>query len=261
MTSHVSADARGADRVQSVERTFAALEAIADCGGAISLSDLATGLGLPMPTVHRLMSTLLALGYVRRDQARRYVLGPGLMSLGEVAGRRLGKWARPYVDELARRVGESVNVAMLDGDHVVFVCEDRAVRNSMRMSSPTGRRVLPHSTAVGKALLAQMAPPEVVRLLGRTGMPSRTSRTITTPIAMARELSLVRRRGYAVDDEEQELGVRCVALLVTRSPVPMALSVSGPAPRMTGKILGRVLGPMAETAAAIAAELGRPLAP
>jgi IclR family acetate operon transcriptional repressor len=241
--------------VQSLERAFMLLETMADAGGVISLSQLASDAQLPLPTIHRLIRTLVDLGYVRQEASRQYSLGPRLIRLGETTSRMVGRWARPQMENLARELGESVNLAMLDGDQIVYVGQVMASQNSMRMFTEVGRRVLPHSTGVGKAVLAEMDPGEVRALVERTGMPARTEHTITTPDALAKELAATRKRGYALDEGEQEVGVRCVAVAVPDAPQQLALSVSGPLPRMTDDFIDKAVGPLHKAAAAIAAQL------
>jgi IclR family acetate operon transcriptional repressor len=218
--------------VQSLERAFDLLERMADAGGEVGLSELSASSGLPLPTIHRLMRTLVSCGYVRQQPNRRYALGPRLIRLGESASRLLGTWARPYLAELVEATGETANMALLDGDEVVYVAQAPS-RHSMRMFTEVGRRVLPHSTGVGKALLAEVPPAEVRALLARTGMPAATDRTITDPDAFLAELERVRALGYALDDNEQEVGVRCLAVTVPDSPTAAAISISGPAGRVT----------------------------
>ena len=218
--------------VQSIERAFELLELMTDAGGEIGISQLAETSGLPLPTIHRLMRTLVHLGYVRQEASRRYALGPRLIRLGETSSRLLGTWARPHLARLVDAIGETANMAMLDGDEVVYVAQGPS-RHSMRMFTEVGRRVLPHGTAVGKALLAQLPESRVAEALGRTGMPAHTEHTITTPAALFRQLHTVRELGYAVDDGEQELGVRCVAVPVPGAPTMTAISISGPAARVT----------------------------
>src|SRR6476661_7711111 len=175
----VTAPARTGGGVQSLERAFAILETMADAGGVISLSQLANDAQLPLPTIHRLVRTLVDLGYVRQEASRQYSLGPRLIRLGDTTSRMVGRWARPHMERLAHQLGESVNLAMLDGDQIVYVGQVMASRNSMRMFTEVGRRVLPHSTGVGKAIMASMDRDEVLALLDRTGMPAMTSHTIT----------------------------------------------------------------------------------
>lgn len=249
----MSADRAGG--VQSLERAFDLLERMADSGGEVGLSELSASSGLPLPTIHRLVRTLVDCGYVRQQANRRYALGPRLIRLGESASRLLGTWARPYLAELVEATGETANMALLDGDEVVYVAQVPS-RHSMRMFTEVGRRVLPHSTGVGKALLAQVPPEEVRALLGRTGMPAATERTITDPDAFLAELARIRAQGYAVDDNEQEVGVRCLAVTVPDSPTAAAISISGPAGRVTEAATDKIIPVLHE----VARELARALA-
>ncbi|WP_344236712.1 IclR family transcriptional regulator [Actinocorallia libanotica] len=242
--------------VRSLERAFELLEHLADAGGEMALSDLTEKAGLPMPTVYRLVQTMVAQGYVRQEASRRYSLGPRLIRLGESASRLLGAWARPALADLVDRLGETANMAVLEGDEAVYVAQVPS-RHSMRMFTEVGRRVLPHCTGVGKALLAQLPEDDVRALLARTGMPSHTPHTRTDPDVLLAELAAIREQGYAMDDEEQELGVRCVAVPLPGAPALAALSVSGPSGRMTPEAIETVVPVMRNAAAAFAAELAR----
>jgi IclR family acetate operon transcriptional repressor len=240
--------------VQSLERAFDLLERMADAGGEVGLSELSGSSGLPLPTIHRLMRTLVACGYVRQQPNRRYALGPRLIRLGESASRLLGTWARPHLARLVEETGETANMALLDGDEVVYVAQVPS-RHSMRMFTEVGRRVLPHSTGVGKVLLAHEAADRVRALLARTGMPAATERTITTPEAFLEALETVREAGYATDDNEQEVGVRCIAVAVPDSPTAAAISVSGPAGRVTEAATDKIVPLLHEVAAQLSATL------
>ena len=240
--------------VQSLERAFGLLEHMADAGGEIGLSELAAGSGLPLPTIHRLMRTLVTCGYVRQQPNRRYALGPRLIRLGESAARPLATWARPHLARLVEETGETANMALLNGDDAVYVAQVPS-RHSMRMFTEVGRRVRPHATGVGKALLAGLPDHEVRALLARTGMPAATERTLTTPEAFLEALAEVRARGYAVDDNEQEIGVRCVAVRVPDSPTPAAISVSGPAGRVTDEAVEKMVPLLQEVARDLSAAL------
>ncbi|MET8943505.1 IclR family transcriptional regulator [Streptomyces sp. NPDC004542] len=235
-----SARSTGGGGVQSLERAFDLLERMADAGGEVGLSELSASSGLPLPTIHRLMRTLVACGYVRQQPNRRYALGPRLIRLGESASRLLGAWARPHLARLVEETGETANMALLDGDEIVYVAQVPS-KHSMRMFTEVGRRVLPHSTGVGKALLATTPDDEVRALLARTGMPAATEKTITTPEGFLAALADVRRQGYAVDDNEQEIGVRCLAVSVPGSPTATAISISGPAGRVTETATERIV--------------------
>ncbi len=218
--------------VQSVDRTIELLELLADSGGQATLSELAAQTQLPLPTIHRLMRTLLAHGYVRQLPSREYSLGPRLIRLGESAGRQFGTVAQPYLARLARELGESVNLAMIDRDMVVYVAQASS-SHSMRMFTEVGRRVFTHSTGVGKAVLAELPDQTVLEITNRVGMPPATDKTITDQGDLLKELGKIRSQGFAIDDGEQELGVRCFAVPVPGAPVPTAISISGPDARVT----------------------------
>jgi IclR family acetate operon transcriptional repressor len=242
--------------VQSLDRAFAILEAMADAGGVIGLSQLASDAGLPLATIHRLVRTLVDLGYVRQEPSRQYSLGPRLMRLADSSTKRLGTLAHPYMSNVVDALGESVNLAVLDGEEIVYVAQVQPSQNFMRMFTEVGRRAKPHTTAVGKAMLAAQSDQDVLDLLKRTGMPRRTEHTITDPDDFLADLRRVRERGYAVDDGEQELGVRCVAVAVPGAPRAMALSMSGPLTRMTDAVVAEAAPILQQAAVQISAELG-----
>lgn len=218
--------------VQSVDRAIDLLEILADTGRATGLSEIAEHSGLPLPTIHRLMRTLVARGYARQLPSRRYTLGPRAVRIGEVAGRQMGAGTRPHLERLARELGESANLAMLDGDMAVYVAQASST-HSMRMFTEVGRRVHCHCTGVGKTILSQLPEVRARAIIASAGMPPATDRSLTTLDDLLEELDLIRSRGYAVDDNEQEVGVRCFAVAVPGSPTPTALSISGPETRVT----------------------------
>jgi IclR family transcriptional regulator, acetate operon repressor len=240
--------------VQSVSRAFDVLEALAE-DGPMGLSQLAVAIDLPLTTVHRLIGSLTTLGYVVGDSTKQYSLAPRLMHLGERAGRMLSRWAVPHLTTVVDEVGETANLAMLDGDQVVYVAQVQS-GHSMRMFMEVGRRVHAHCTAVGKVLLARMPADEVAAMARRSGLPAQTEHTLTTLPELTAALDQARTSGYALDEGEQEVGVRCVAVAVTGSTMPLAISVSGPAPRMTDDLVSRAVPVLTAAAASLAAELG-----
>ncbi|MEU5860551.1 IclR family transcriptional regulator [Nonomuraea sp. NPDC047529] len=243
--------------VQSVERALDVLEALAGHGGEAGLSEIAATTGLPYGTIHRLLQTLLARGYVRQESDRRYALGGGLVRLGGIAESMVGVWAQPYLARMVELSGETANLAVLEGDFVVYVAQVPSPRR-LRMFAEVGRRVLPHSTAVGKALLAGRGAAEAMAVFERTGMPRRTPNTITDAAGMLAELDRVKERGYATDLGEEELGVHCLAVPIRDGDrVVAAMSVSGPAERIDA--LDR--DELAEGMRKIALDFGRELAP
>ena len=231
VTPIVSDQPPSANGVQSVTRVFDLLENLADAGGDVTISDLAVRSGLPLPTIHRLLRTMVNLGYARQLPSRRYALGARLIRLGEEAQRQLGAVARSELELLARTLGETANLAALDRDAVVYVAQAPSP-HAMRMFTEVGRRVHLHDTGVGKAILASLADHTIAGIVGRAGMPRPTAKSHGTLASLMADLGRIRDRGYAVDEEEQELGVRCYAVLVPEAPTPMAVSVSGPLARV-----------------------------
>lgn len=213
--------------VQSVVRAFRILDVLAEADGELSISELAVAVDLPQPTIHRIVATLRGLGHAHQVTNRRYTLGPRLIGLGDRASRVLGVRAGDDLRAVAERFGETANMAVLDGERAVYTAQVPGP-HSMRTFTEVGRRVPLHSTGVGKALLAQLPAPAARRLLGSTGLRAATEHTVVDPDRLLDELDRIRRAGFAVDAEEQEVGVFCVAVPLAGVSSPAALSVSGP---------------------------------
>ncbi|WP_141888480.1 IclR family transcriptional regulator [Leucobacter komagatae] len=238
-------------QVQSVARAFALLEALADAGDPLSLQALAERTGLAQPTAHRLLKTMQGLGYARQTAAREYGLGPGLIGLGNRAAPQLAARAQPLLRELEELSQETANLVVLDGTNAVYVAQQPS-RHQMRMFTEVGRRVLPHAAGAGKAMLATLSDTRVRAIVRETGLPRYTATTLTTEAELLRELRDTRGRGYALDDGEREVGVRCIAVAVPGSTPPAALSVSGPAARITDEMARRVVEALRDVAARLA---------
>lgn len=249
-------EARSTGGVQSVERVFGLLDIITAAGGEISLSELASRAQLPLPTIHRLLRTLIPLGYVRQLPNRSYALGPGLIRLGNAAGLALGTYAQPVLQGLVDELGESANMAVLDGRMVVYVGQAQS-SHSMRMFTEVGRRTHLHGTGVGKAILATLPEHQVVSIVTSMGMSTPTEKSLGTVEELLADLALIRERGYAVDDEEQEIGVRCFSVLVPDTPTPTAISVSGPTTRVDWDFGERAVPLLREAAAQLSGQLSR----
>ncbi|MFC4783053.1 IclR family transcriptional regulator [Nocardioides sp. MAHUQ-72] len=220
--------------VQSVDRALDLLETMAEQGRPVGVADLVELTGLPQGTVHRLLQSLQQRGYARRDASRKYSLGTSAVRLADAAQRSLARSARPHLAELVTASGETANLAVLEGDDVVYVAQVPSP-HTLRMFAEVGRHVPPHSTAVGKVLLAALPRERAVAVLRRTGLPARTPETITDLDDFLSELDLVTVQGWAADEEEQELGVRCLAVPVGAAGATVAaLSLSGPADRFAG---------------------------
>ena len=233
-------EAAPAGGVQSVGRVLDVFEAVVAAGGESSISEIALACGLPVPTIHRLVRTVVERGYMRQLPNRRYALGSRLVPLGKAAGAVLGASGRPALEALVAELGESANLAVLERDRVTYI-EQVASQHTMRMFTEVGRQVYAHCTGVGKAVLSLLPDDQVRALLLRAGMPAQTSRTITDPDELVLALHGIRRDGFAVDEGEQEAGVRCVAVPVQAADFRMAVSVSGPDARMTPDLLARAV--------------------
>lgn len=214
------------------------------------MSELATASSLPLPTIHRLLRTLVDLGYARQLPSRRYALGSRLIRLGDQACTQLGVDATPELRRLVDALGETANLAMLDGDAAVYIAQSPSP-HAMRMFTEVGRRVPLHNTGVGKALLATMSDEQVSRIVERTGLPQRTPKGHNSLRDLLDDLGRIRGQGFAIDDEEQELGVRCYAVVVPGLSVPVALSVSGPLARVDLRFGARAVPLLNKSAARI----------
>ncbi|OLT20941.1 hypothetical protein BJF81_03535 [Ornithinimicrobium sp. CNJ-824] len=233
--------------VQSVDRTLAILEALAGHPGTLGVTEVARATGLPTGTVHRLLAALARRGWVRQDPDRRYGLGPSALLLGDAASRELSVLAAPALRAAVEATGETANLAAFDGERMVYLAQSPSP-HTLRIFAEVGRRVPVHSTAVGKVVLAGLPPEEAGRVLATVPLEARTPHTLTSAEALEEELERVRGQGYAVDDEEQELGVRCVAVPVDLHGGRMALSVSGPTERMTQEEARRVVADLTRVA-------------
>lgn len=219
--------------VQSVDRAFDVLEALGAHDRSIGVTEIARLTGLPQGTVHRLLRALLARGYARRDAERKYAIGPAALRLGDASNRALVSISMQFLKQLVELAGETANLAVLEGTHMVYAAQSPSP-HTLRIFAEVGHRVPVHSTAVGKVTLAGMDRAAAVHLLARTHLAALTPHTITSTQALLAELDLILEQGFAVDDEEQELGVRCVAVRVPDSRGMLAaISVSGPAERLS----------------------------
>jgi IclR family acetate operon transcriptional repressor len=249
----------GPTGVQSVHRALDVLEALAGHGGRLPVAEIAAVTGLPMATAHRLLRTLVERGYLRQLPDRSYALGFRLVPLGAAANVLVGSDVDGVLRELVNELGETANVAVLSGHQAEYVAQVPS-RYAMRMFTEIGRLVDLHSTGVGKALLARLDVAAVRDVARRSGLPRHTEHTITTEIALRAELDRIREEGFAIDDEEQEIGVRCVAVAVEADMLSgMAVSVSGPTARMADAVVARAVPLLRAAAARLAEEIAHPI--
>ena len=170
-------------------------------------------------------------GYIRQLPNRRYALGPRLIRLGEAANKQLGSLARPQLKSLVDRLGETANMAVLDSDMVIYVAQVPSL-HSMRMITEVGKPRLHARHRHGQGDPGPAGRRHGPRHRGAQGMPTPTPKSISNVEALFEDLELIRQRGYSVDEEEQELGVRCFAMAIPDAPTPAAISVSGPVSRV-----------------------------
>ena len=246
-------------RVQVLDRAFAIIDALAETREDASLAEIAAIVKMHKSTVHRLMMNLERHRLVDRDQTGHYRLGMKLYDLGIRAFSRfdIRLRARPHLEKLMSNTEETVHLCILDDGEMLYVDKVEPKR-SIRMSSTVGRRNAVHCTAVGKAVLAALPEVVVDQIIAQRGLRRFTARTLTTPAELKSELREIRRRGYAIDDEENEEGVRCIGAMVRdySGRPAAAISVSAPSFRMSREKL-RVLAPIVcETARAVSLEWG-----
>ncbi len=259
-TKHKAKAVKGHTSVQSVERTFDILEVLAATEGELGILDLSNRVGLHASTVHRLLATLVLRGYARQShQTGRYSLGPRALLLGRAYSDHSTIWAEahPFLQRLVEGSGETANLSTLDGDQAVYI-DQVASPHLVRMFAVIGRRVPLHSTGCGKVLLAHLEPSERARVIHEKGLPRSTRYTISSAAELERELADIRRRGYAVDDRENDEDVRCIAGPVRdhTGKVIAALSISGPTARVTKERIPDMCRLVVTVATELSATLG-----
>ena len=223
--------------VQSVARALSLMRLLAQEDGGSRLSDVARAAGLPVSTAHRLLTTLEQQGFAQFEPAYSlWHVGRDAFTVGLAYGRRLSfvAPALPLLRRLRDATRETANLGILDDDHLVTVSqvESREIRRAL---SPPGRRVPVFSSAMGKAILATWRDQEVLALADRAGLPPLTTKSLRSREAALAEIARTRARGWALDDEEFNLGMRCLAAVVwsPQGEAACAISISGAAVRLT----------------------------
>ena len=231
-----------------------------DTHEALTLTELSAHSGINKVTTLRILVNLEERGYVERDEASgRYRLGFRLLQLGMRASERLDlrTTARPVLKSLHAETGETVNLAIPGQDGLIYIDIIEST-HGLRMAATIGARDDYNSTALGKAMLAHLPAAQRDELLAGQTLPRKTSRTIVEPQALLEELERVRRTGYAVDDEENEPGARCLAAPVFdyQGRLVAAISLSGPSSRVTPERESELAARVRDAAARISAALG-----
>jgi len=250
-----------ANLLQSVDRALTVLETLALENDPIGLMELSRKVGLNASTTYRLLYTLQAHGLVWQDTGtRRYGLGLKVLQLAAAARDRLDirQEARPFLERLARETGESANLVVLQGREAVYIDQVSSLQ-PIRAFSQIGARVPLHCTGVGKVFLAAMSPTERDSLLQKD-LPGFTEHTITDPARLGEVLDQVREDGFALDLEERQQQVRCIAAPVfdDQSEVVAAISISGPAHRLPPQHMRELAPSVVQAALEVSSQLGYP---
>ena len=227
----------GKNPVQSAERIFQVMETLAD-HGEMGLMELSTALDLHKSTVHRLLMSLIYMGYAKQDEAtQKYMLSYKVVNMaGKILERMdILQVAKPYMERLSDLSGEAVHLVQREGNHILYIYKIEAKVGTIRMVSHVGMVHPMYCSGVGKALLAELPDPEIEDIWNSSEITSLTPYTVTSLSDLMDRIRGVREAGYAMDDEENEEGVRCIAVSIPdyhKEPV-YALSISAPVSRMT----------------------------
>jgi DNA-binding IclR family transcriptional regulator len=246
--------------MKSLHKVLDIIEAIAE-SGSMGIRELSSRVGFPPPTIHRITSTLIERNYLKQDPVtKKLSLSIQFLELGTRVQQRfnLTAIARPHLQKLMAEVRESVNLAVPDGDHVAYLDHVRSDHSMLQLFTKPGARVPLYCTGVGKMLMSLWTPQEVDAYLRRTQLFPHTLHTIMDRNKLVIELEKIRTLNYAVDNEEMEQGVRCVAALVKdHHGMPVAaVSISGAAMRIGPGKIKAFVKPLKACARAISKELG-----
>jgi len=244
--------------VQVIERMFTLIDILASREEAMSLKEISEKAGLHASTTHRILNDLATGRFVDRPQSGTYRLGMRLLELGNLVKNRLSvrDAALGPMNELYRITQQPINLSMRQGDEIVYVERAFSERSGMQVIRAIGGRAPLHLTSVGKLFLASDEPQKIRAYATRTGLSGHTKNSLTQLPALERELTRVKRDGYANDNEELELGVRCLAAGIydDQRRLVAGLSVSAPAGRMDESWLPKLKA----TAHEISKRLGYP---
>lgn len=253
--------AETASSVQSLDRAFELLELLCRARGGMTIAMLSAATGLHKSTVHRLLASLSAHGFVQHDADHsRYYLGMHICELGSYITENLDvvERARAPMERLSRETGETVHLVLREGLEIVYVHKVESMHGAIRMFSRIGMRRPLYCTGVGKAIVATLPEKDARTLWQESEIQAYTQHTLTDESAFFRELADVRRQGYALDNEENELGVRCIAAAIPdwSGRAAYALSISAPLSRMSNDRIRELVGPLLDTRCQIAQTLG-----
>ncbi|WML38096.1 IclR family transcriptional regulator [Neobacillus sp. OS1-2] len=246
--------------IQSIERAAGVLELFLTSDQELSVKEISEKMGLSKSTVHGIIKTLEVRGYLQQNRDdSKYKLGMKLFELGNRVSQQfdLGKIARPIIKELVEELEETVHLVVFEREEVIYI-EKLDGPRQLRIYSQIGKRAPIHCTGVGKAILAYQSEKEINRLLSNSEMEPFTEYTITDKEELKRHLHQIREKGYSIDDEEIELGLKCVAAPIFdhHGKVLGAISCAAPKVRMNNERLGEVIKGIKQAALRISASMG-----
>jgi IclR family KDG regulon transcriptional repressor len=250
--------------VQTIERAAFIFDIMSQFPNGLSLGALASKANLPKGTAHRLLSSMAYFDFIRQEPTtKNYHLGFKLVDLGNLLLSQidLRSQARSFLINLSETVKETVHLVVLDKDKALYIdkVDLHPKASGLQMISRLGSRISMHCSSVGKVLLAYMEKADAEKLISGIALSKRTPNTISDPEELIRHLSFVRKNGYAIDDEENEEGIRCVAAPIRNGSckVEAAVSISGPTTRITmERIETELKNLICETANSISVQLG-----
>jgi len=246
--------------LKSVRKALQIFELFTIDDPELSISELVKKLSMPKVSVYRFLRVLMKSSFITQDkQTKKYRLGIKIFELGSIVLRNfdLREVAFPLIVELSKRSGETVHLGVLDNQQVVSI-EGVESDQSLRISLPVGKRVYLHSTGIGKAILAFLPEQEVKEIVRQKGLPRFTNNTIVHIEQLMKEIQLIKKRGYAIDNEENESGIRCVAapILDANKHVIASMSISGPSVRIPHSRIPELSSMVIETSQKISKAYG-----
>jgi IclR family transcriptional regulator, KDG regulon repressor len=246
--------------VKSVSRALDIITLVSLKKGGMGVTEIANQIDINKSSVYRILSTLVQYGYIEQDsETGRYKLGYKFLEVSSklLESIDLRAEARPYLQELENLTNEVIHLVVYDQGEVVYI-EKLEGNETLRMHSKVGKRAPMHCTSVGKAILAYLPSNVVLDILDRKGMPMHTDKTITNRDSFLQELIEVRKRGYALDLEENEYGITCIAVPIFDhlGKVIAAVSISGPTMRMTKERMEQLQSQMIQIGKKISKRLG-----
>jgi DNA-binding IclR family transcriptional regulator len=244
----------------AVERALAMLEAVAQVPEGLSNAEISRKLQIPKSSASYILRTLEKQAYLKRDpETGKYRVGLKILSLsrGALSGIDVREVALPIMRHLVEKTELTCHLAILDGPEAVYI-EKVEPQGFIRMDTWVGRRMRVHATSVGKALVAHIPQEKLEKILADRGMERRTPKTITTVSRLLKDLEKVRAQGYAVDDEENNIGARCLGAPVFNQSgaIEASIGLSGTTGQVNAQTMPRILEALKDAARHVSMQLG-----